>query len=427
MKFIKPSAGELANLRGDPLLVEQELDVRPEVAYAIEKATGIRAGRVYWQSEHEYLYALELGDLGKGCPSMATVYGFWDCYEPRPPEHEIDADLLDFLVWFAGITGNINPDDVTKVAEFTRQQTGCCQVTWPVGSVLRTPNERFANLPGFDYEPHYVEVEGLRMAYYETGTGDPILCMHGEPMWGYLYRRMMPVLSQVGRVIVPDLIGFGRSDKPVAENAYSYKSHVRWMKRFLATMDSKNITIVTQDWGGSIGLRLVADMPERFKRVVMMNTGIPSGYPFGDAFATWRRLSQDQVFMDVPTLVKISLQRQLTDPEYAAYGAPFPSKEYGRGALVFPRLVPIRPDHPGTYDNLIAIEKLRKLDIPALLFWGDKDDITKLGVYALRSIFKTANEPIIIKGAGHFIQEDAGEEVAGKILEWIRRLSHKDR
>jgi haloalkane dehalogenase len=420
MQFIMPSETELKNLRADPLLVEQELDTRPDVAAALEKSTGIRSGRAYWRSKHEYLYALELGDLGKGHPSTATIYGFWDRYEPRPVENEIDADLVDFMVWFAGITGSINPDDVKQAVKFGQQQTGNMDGSWPEGSVLRTPEERFRNLPGFDYKPNYVEVEGLRMAYYEAGKGDPILCLHGEPMWGYLYRRMMPTLSKAGRVIVPDLIGFGRSDKPVAENAYSYKSHVRWMKAFLASLDLRNITIIAQDWGGSIGLRLVAEQSERFKRVVMMNTGIANGMPFGDAFLTWRRFSQDQVFMDVPMLVKFSLQRKMSDAEYDAYGAPFPSKEYGRGNLVFPRLVPIRPDHPGTFDNLNDIEKLKQLDIPAFLLWGDKDDITKLGVYSLKSIFKKANDPVVIPGAGHFIQEDAGEEVAGKIVEWMK-------
>ncbi len=420
MNFVTPSEKELMWLREDPLLVEQELDLRPDVAEALEKALGIRSGRRWWRSEHEYLYAVELGDLGRGRPSTATVYGFWDRYEPRPPEHEIDADLLAFLTWFAGITGSIRPGDVARVAEFARNQTGRGGTTWPEGAVVRTPEARFADLPGFAYEPRYANVEGLRMAWYESGGGEPILCLHGEPMWGYLYRRMMPGLAKAGRVIVPDLIGFGRSDKPVAENAYSYKSHVRWMKKFLIALDLTNITIVAQDWGGSIGLRVVAEMPERFKRVVMMNTGIANGMPFGADFLAWRRFSQDQVFMDVPALVKGAIQKKLSEAEYAAYGAPFPSKEFGRGNLVFPRLVPVRPDHPGTYDNLRAIKTLGQMDIPVLLFWGDRDFITKNGVNFLQRIFKNAAEPVVIPGAGHFIQEDAGEDVAKRIAEWIR-------
>lgn len=213
MNFITPGAEELSYLRTDPLLWEQELDVRPDVAEAIERATGVRAGRVYWRSEHDHLYALELADLGRGRPSMAMVSGHWDRYEPRPPEHEIDADLLAFSIWVAEVAESLNPADFAKVAQFAGVRT-----SWPEGTVLRTPEERFANLPGFTYEPKYIEVEGLRMAYVEAGSGDPILMLHGEPTWGYLYRHMIPPLAEVGRVVVPDLIGFGRSDKPATAN-----------------------------------------------------------------------------------------------------------------------------------------------------------------------------------------------------------------
>src|SRR5215470_13012671 len=153
MKWVTPTAEELSYLRADPLLWEQELDVRSEVAQAIERATGTRAGRVYWRSTHEHLYALELADLGRGRPSMATVYGHWDRYEPRPPEHEIDADLLAFSLWVAEVAESLDPADVAKVAQFATVQT-----SWPAGSVLHTPEERFTNLPGFAYEPKYVEV-----------------------------------------------------------------------------------------------------------------------------------------------------------------------------------------------------------------------------------------------------------------------------
>ena len=419
MKFIQVPEDELYTLREDPLLVEQELDARPDVAKALEKAAGTRAGRVYWRSDHEYLYALELGDLGRGYPSSATVYGLWYHYEPRPPDHEIDGDLLDFLKWFAGISGTLNPDDVAKVAEY-EQKRGGCLTTWPAGSVLRTAEERFANVPNFPYKPNYVEIEGLRMAYYETGSGDPILCLHGEPMWGYLYRRMMPILAKAGRVIVPDLIGFGRSDKPVAEGSYSYKSHVRWVKKFLAALDLKKITIVAQDWGGAIGLRAVAEEPGRFSRAVWMNTGLNPGADGGPAFNQWLQLNQEKVFLDTSGLLKTVIERSMSEAEFAAYDAPFPSKEYERGSLSFPRLVPIRRDMAGTYENRQAIEKLRTLDIPVQLFIGDKDDITKLGIHMLKSIFKNAEEPIVYKNAGHFIQEDAGEEVAEQILKWMK-------
>ena len=423
MNFITPTDEELSYLRADPLLWEQELDVRPDVAEAIEQATGIRAGRVYWRSEHDHLYALELADLGRGRPSMAMVYGFWDRYEPRPPEHEIDADLLNFMVWVAGITKSMNPSDVERVAEFAYKQTGRVQTNWPEGSVLRTPEERFANLPDFPYEPHYMEVEGLRMAYVEHGSGAPILMLHGEPTWGYLYRKMIPPLSEVGRVIVPDLIGFGRSDKPVADNAYSYKSHVRWVRKFIQALDLQRITLVCQDWGGLIGLRVVAQMPDRFSRLVPMNTGIPDGSGVTKELTAWRQASQRMRQMDVPALLsRAILRRALSDAEAEAYGAPFPSKDYQTAALNFPRLIPIRPDHTGAYDNRVAIETLKTLDVPVLLLCGDGDPNTRGAEKVLAAIFHNANPPITIKGAGHFIQEDAGEEVAERIRVWMASM-----
>jgi len=420
MKFITPAEEELSYLRADPLLWEQELDVRPEVAEDIEKATGIRAGRVYWRSEHDHLYALELADLGRGRPSMAMVYGFWDRYEPRPPEHEIDADLLEFMIWVGEISKSIDPSDVERVAQYAQMQTGRLQTTWPEGSVLRTPEERFANLPGFPYEVKYVEVEGLRMAYVEEGEGDPILMLHGEPTWGYLYRHMIPPLSKVGRVIVPDQIGCGRSDKPVADNAYSYKAFVRWMRKFIQTLDLKDISLIGQDWGGLVGLRTVAQMPERFSRLVMMNTGIPDGRGGTGAFFAWRRFSQQHTELDLPVLIKQTVQgRTLTDAEAAAYGAPFPSKEYQTAVLLWPRLVPTRPDHPGAYDNRAAIEVLKTLDIPILLPWAGGDAVTRGGDAGLRQIFKNCAPPLPIENASHFIQEDAGEEVAKHIIDWM--------
>jgi haloalkane dehalogenase len=411
-----PDTEELSYLRADPLLWEQELDTQPDVADAIERATGLRAGRIYWRSAHDHLYSLELADLGRGRPAAAMVYGHWDRYEPRPPEHEITADLLALAIWVAEIAGSLNPADIVRVAQFAGVKPG-----WPEGSVLRTPDERFADLPGFPYEPKYVEVEGLRMAYVEHGEGDPILLLHGEPTWSYLYRHMIPPLAQAGRVIAPDLIGFGRSDKPAATNAYSYKSHVRWLRGFIQALDLDPITMVCQDWGGSLGLRVLSQIPERFAGLVAMNTGISDGLARSDAFMKWRRYSQRVPSLDVARLMRAALKkRQLSGAEAAAYAAPFPSVEYQTAALVFPRLVPIRPDHAGAYDNRVAIERLRTLDLPVLLPWADGDPITAPEEARLRSIFKNVAPRIVVEGAGHFIQEDAGEEVAGYILDWMR-------
>ena len=289
---------------------------------------------------------------------------------------------------------------------------------------FRTPDTRFASLPDFPFAARYAEVgDGLRMHYLDEGPrgGPVVLLLHGEPTWSYLYRRMIPPLGAAGRVLAPDLIGFGRSDKPVATNAYSYKSHTRWLRSFIEALDLNKITMVCQDWGGSLGLRILAEQPHRFARLVAMNTGISIGDPRSEAFYRWRRFSQRVESLDVPTLMRSTLKkRQLSDQEAAAYGAPFPSKEHQTGALVFPRLVPIRGDHPGAHDNRVAVERLKTLDLPVLLPWGEEDAITAPAESFLRSIFRNVAAPLWIAGAGHFIQEDAGEEVAGHILAWMK-------
>ncbi len=415
MKFITPTSEELSGLRADPLLWEQELDVRPKVAESVERAVGHRAGKSYWRSAHDHLYALELADLGRGRPSMATVCGLWDRYEPRPPEHEIDADLIDFSLWLAEISDGLDPKNLTRVLSHDYHDP-----TWPEGSVLRTPAERFNHLPDFPYEPKFTEIENLRMAYVEAGSGAPILMLHGEPTWGFLYRKMIPILGKLGRVIVPDLIGFGRSDKPVADNAYSYRAHTRWLRKFIAQLDLKQITLVCQDWGGLLGLRVLSQMPERFSHLVAMNTALPDGSPMSEGFMQWRHYAQRLHQMDAGNIVRGTLRKStLTDAEADAYRAPFPSRAYQAGALVFPRLVPTRPDHPGAYENRVAIERLKQLDLPVLLPWGDADPVLGQSEPGVRAIFRNVAPPLVIKGAGHFIQEDAGEEVATHIRNWL--------
>ena len=413
MNFISLPDEQLAAVRFDPLLVEQELDVRPEFAEAVERAAGLRSGRVYWRSaDHDHLYALELGDLGRGRPSTATVFGLWDRYEPRPPEHEIDGDLLAFNLWIAGIGGGTNPADVASVARFAG-----IKPEWPEGSVLRTPESRFASLPGYAYEPKYVDIEGLRMAYVEHGSGDPILCVHGEPTWGYLYRHMIPILAERGRVIVPDLIGFGRSDKPAADNAYTVRSHARWLRKFVAALGLERATLVCQDWGGSLGLRVLADMPERFAKLVAMNTGIAAGTSATPAFLKWRRFSQRVESLDVAKLMAKSLtRRKLSEAEFAAYNAPYPSVDYQTAALVFPRLVPTRRDTPGALENRSAIARLAALDLPVQLIWGGADAVTLPARDGLAKLFRNVTLVTTLEGVGHFIQEDAGEEAARLIV-----------
>jgi len=290
--------------------------------------------------------------------------------------------------------------------------------------VLRTPDDRFANLPGFPYEPRYTEVEGLRMAYVDEGAGDPVLCLHGEPSWGFLYRKIIPTLAKAHRVVVPDLIGFGRSDKPMDRAAYTYEMHNKTMRAFIAALDLKRITLVCQDWGGLIGLPIAADMPERFARLVIMNTGLPTGErPPSKAFMAWRTAASKMTEMPSGKIVQGSTIADLPDEVVAAYDAPFPDGTYQAGALEFPLLVPISPEAPAAPAMKTAKEKLSTWKNPALVMFSDSDPITQGGDKGFRSLIPSAkNEPeITIEGAGHFLQEDKGEEIAKHIVQFIER------
>ena len=420
MTFVEPDEDELRLLRPDPLLIEQELDARLDCAEAVERACGRRAGRVYWRSSHDYLYALELADLGRGRPSAATVFGFWDRYEPRPPEHEIDADLVDFSLWVASICG-LDQGDVGKVFDFGGRER---RTFWPDGAVLRAPAERFHILPGFNYEPEYVEIEGLRMAWVEAGRGKPIVLLHGAPAWGYLYRKMIPALAAKGRVIVPDLIGFGRSDKPALTNAHSYRSHARWLRKFLDDLRLEDITLVGHDWGGLLGLRLAGLDPARFRRLVAINTGLPDGTLEMDRtapFLRWRACVQRARELDMPWLLRQSLVRpeRLSDAEALAYQAPFPAREYQTAVLAIPRLAPVRAEAPGAYENRLARRGLGESNLPALLLWGARDAVTAPWMKDLRKILRQPDWERI-EDAGRFLPEDKGEQIAARIATWLR-------
>lgn len=228
--------------------------------------------------------------------------------------------------------------------------------------VLRTPDERFADLPDYSFAPHYrtvVDADGtaLRLHYVDEGPADaaPVLLMHGEPSWSYLYRKFVPTLAAKGhRVIAPDLIGFGKSDKPVALSDYSYERHVAWMSAWLQALDLTDITLFCQDWGGLIGLRLVAAFPDRFARVIVGNTGLPTGSGFSDAFEAWRQFSQKVDPFPTGFIVNGGVVRNLSAAEMAAYDAPYPDESYKAGARIFPTLVPIQPDQASVPENLAA-------------------------------------------------------------------------
>ena len=303
--------------------------------------------------------------------------------------------------------------------------------------ILRTPDEQFRDLPGYPFEPSYVEIDAgdgsddrLRVHYVdETGadgneSGETVLLMHGEPSWSYLYRHMIPVLTAAGhRCIAPDLIGFGRSDKPTPRDEYTYQRHVDWMRDALFDqLDLTGLTFVGQDWGGLIGLRLLAEHPNRFARAVAANTFLPTGdRDPGEAFKAWRDYSQTVPELHVGGIIKGGCQTKLSDEVIAAYDAPFPDDSYKEGARQFPLLVPASPDDPAAEPNRKAWESLQKLDKPFLCAFSDKDPITAGADRVLKQLIPgAADQPhTTIEGGGHFLQEDRGVELATVVNAFI--------
>lgn len=297
--------------------------------------------------------------------------------------------------------------------------------------ILRTPDERFRDLPGYPFAPHYVSVPAgdgclLRVHYVDDGPAgaDPVLLMHGEPSWSFLYRKMVPIIVEAGlRAVAPDLPGFGRSDKPARREDYTYQRHVDWMEAFLLGLDLRNITLVCQDWGGLIGLRLVAAHPDRFRRIVAANTFLPTGdNPPGEAFLRWRQFSQTVPDFPVGRIVNGGCVTELPAEVIAAYDAPFPDESYKEGARQFPLLVPISPDDPAAPANRKAWEVLRQWQKPFLTAFSDSDPITRGGDRVFQALVPgTRGQPHrTITGAGHFLQEDKGEELAQAVVEFVR-------
>lgn len=294
---------------------------------------------------------------------------------------------------------------------------------------LRTPDSCFANLPDFPFKPQYAQIKDtdgtdLRLAWIDEGPREatPVLLLHGEPSWSFLYRKIIALLVAQGhRVVAPDLIGFGRSDKPTNQDDYSYERHVAWISTWLELVDLKAITLFCQDWGGLIGLRLVAKYPGCFDRVIVANTGLPVGTGASDGFQKWLDFSQNTPEFPVGFIVNGGTVRELDASEIAAYDAPFPEEKYKAGARVFPTLVPITPEHASVAENKVAWNVLADFEKPFVLAFSDQDPVTKGGdkVFIERVRGTKGQAHTTIQNAGHFLQEDQPETIANLIHELI--------
>jgi haloalkane dehalogenase len=293
--------------------------------------------------------------------------------------------------------------------------------------VLRTPEECFDAVPDFGYPPRYADVGGLRLAYVEAGPagGEPVLLLHGEPSWSFLYRTVMPVLADAGlRAIAADLAGFGRSDKPSEPADHSFARHVEWIRALAFDhLGLRGLTLVGQDWGGLIGLRLVAEHPDRFARVVASNTGLPTGdVPMPDVWLRFRQVVRTAPELSVSRLVQSGCQATLSPEVLAAYEAPFPDPSYAAAVRAMPELVPTAPDDPASEANRAAWRRLAAWDKPFLVAFSDRDPITASMAPVLKDTVPGAAglEHPVIEGAGHFLQEDAGERLGAVIAEFVR-------
>jgi haloalkane dehalogenase len=287
---------------------------------------------------------------------------------------------------------------------------------------FRTPDERFEGLPGYGFDPHYADIEGLRLHYLDEGEGDPIICFHGEPTWSYLYRKMIPPLvAGDNRVIALDYPGFGRSDKPTERGWYTYDRHVDYVTSLLEQLDVRNATVVVQDWGGPIGLRWATEHPDRAERLVILNTGLFAGR-VNEAFMAWRDFAERNPDMPVGFVIQSATVTELGQEVLDAYEAPWPNVDSKAGVAQFPLLVPLQESDPGVAEMDAVRERLSRWERPVLVCFSDSDPIfTPKAGQRFVDLIPGAGELRVVEGGAHFLQEDKGEEIAGEISAFLDR------
>ena len=291
-----------------------------------------------------------------------------------------------------------------------------------MADVFRTPDERFASLPGYDFEPRYLDVDGLRLHYVDEGSGRPVVCFHGEPTWAYLYRKVARPLLEAGeRVVAVDMPGFGRSDKPTDRRWYTYDRHSEHVSQVLDGLDLRDATVVVQDWGGAIGLRWAVDNADRVERLVVMNTGLFTGR-VSKGFMAWREFAERNPDLPIGFIVDGGSTSELSDEVKAAYEAPFPTPESKAGAAAFPLLVPTSDDDPGADVMRAVSDELSRWDKPALVMFSDSDPVFPYprSGQVFCDLIPGASEQVRIEGAAHFLQEDRGEEIGERVLALLR-------
>lgn len=292
--------------------------------------------------------------------------------------------------------------------------------------IIRTPDERFADLPGFPFAPRYAEIGGIRIHYVDEGMGEPVLCLHGEATWSYLYRKVIPILAKQHRVIAMDFVGFGRSDKFAEQSGHSLQTHCDLLSEFIDSLALDRITLAVHDWGAVVGLRLAAERPERFARLVIMNTMLPTGdVPIPFMFTLWKQYVELAQDLPIGRVVRMGMAHgfRISDKVIAAYEAPFPDASYKAGAVALPLILPVRPDDPGGAEMRRVRDSLSRWCKPALVLFSDEDPLFSRECQFFRTLIPSAKaQPeIVVRNAGHFLLEEKGEEIAGHIIDFMNR------